>query len=401
MPDRKWRVLLVSSQPVQGDAAVLRLLAAHPRLDILVAYCSLPDPRLWNHAEYLNKHVFDEPQADSYPWTYVANRSPRPSLASFFGLFNPGLAGLVPRVDCCVVYGYAYASFWVAIASAKLSRTALLLTTDAIYLDSWNGKAWKVSLKKRLLPAILRLADGILVPSTPGRQFLRSLGIPEERITLTPYVVDNATISAAAGRTNRGVVRRGWGVPEDASVVLVCAKLIPRKRPHDVLRAFAAAGVPNSYLVFVGEGPLTDALRAEARALGIIDQVRFLGWVRYTDLPRVYASCDLLVAASEHEPWGLPVNEALVCGTPVVASHRVGAAYDLLAQGKTGFVYPCGNVQALADILRQALADRERLRAMGRAGRERMETWSPRENVEALAQAVEKVTQLKSPSPRG
>jgi len=85
----------------------------------------------------------------------------------------------------------------------------------------------------------------------------------------------------------------------------------------------------------------------------------------------------------------------MLCGRPVIVSDRVGAKYDLVREGETGFVYPCGDIEALAQILREVLPDRERLRKMGEAARKRMETWSPRENVEAFVQAVEKAVQRK------
>jgi glycosyltransferase involved in cell wall biosynthesis len=67
----------------------------------------------------------------------------------------------------------------------------------------------------------------------------------------------------------------------------------------------------------------------------------------------------------------------------------------LVREGETGFVYPCGDIEALAQILREVLPDRERLRKMGEAARKRMETWSPREYIEAFVQAVEKAVQQK------
>ena len=73
----------------------------------------------------------------------------------------------------------------------------------------------------------------------------------------------------------------------------------------------------------------------------------------------------------------------------------MGAKYDLVREGETGFVYPCGDIKTLAQILREVLPDRERLRKMGEAARKRMETWSLRENAEAFVQAVEKAVQQK------
>jgi glycosyltransferase involved in cell wall biosynthesis len=395
MREGKPRVLLVSSQPIQNSAP-LRLMDAHPSLEVLTAFCSLPDAKLWRDDEHLNKEVFDTPVLDGYNWTHLRNWSPLPSLGKFYGLINPGVVPLVLRSRCCVVFGHSYVSFWLAICAAKLSGKPLILTTDATHLESAGGANWKTKLKRRVLPFLYnRIADMVLVPSTAARRFICSLGVNEERIELTPYVVDNDCIADVAARSDRQRMREEWQVPMGARVLVFCAKFLARKRPQDALAAFARANVPDSYLVMVGDGPLMDSLKMEAARLGVMERVHFTGLVKYSRLPEVYAAADVLVFTSEHEPYGLPVNEAMICGLPVVASDRIGAALDLVREGETGFTYPCGDVEKLADTLREILTDDERLRRMGAASRERMQTWSPRENAEATLRAVEKAIAIK------
>ncbi|MDB9518294.1 glycosyltransferase family 4 protein [Roseofilum reptotaenium CS-1145] len=399
MISEKKRVLLVSSQPIQNPAS-LRLMAKHPKLDILVAYCTLPEEKLHtdslqNNPEYITKSVFDIPLLEGYPWVYIPNRSPVPNLDRAFGLINPDLVKLVHDFDCCVVYGHNYVTFWMAIAAAKLAKKTLILSTDATYIEPISGGNWKIPIKKKVLPFLYnQIADAVLVLSTASKRFIHSLGVPEDRIFITPYVVDNDVIAETARNCSQGTMRSQWNIPEDATVVVFCAKFIPRKRPQDVIEAFAKANISNSYLLMVGDGPLADHLKAQTKELGIKDQVCFLGLVKYSNLPEVYASSNILAFSSEYEPYGLPVNEAMICGIPVVVSDRIGAGYDLVEEGKTGFTYPCGDIDALTAIFKQTLTQPDKLRAMGIAAKTRMETWSPRENVEGLVQAITKVTSL-------
>jgi glycosyltransferase involved in cell wall biosynthesis len=146
--------------------------------------------------------------------------------------------------------------------------------------------------------------------------------------------------------------------------------------------------LPNARLIFAGEGPLRSSLEAEASACGVTSRVRFLGFVNQTQLPSTYTACDLLVLPSSYDAFGVVVNEAMLCGCPVAASDHVGAARDLIAHGRTGFVYPCGDLDALAALLRQATRADTKLSVIGRAARARMESWSPRENIEATVSAV-------------
>jgi glycosyltransferase involved in cell wall biosynthesis len=146
----------------------------------------------------------------------------------------------------------------------------------------------------------------------------------------------------------------------------------------------------NAYLVFAGDGTLRPFLESEAKSLGIAERVRFLGFVNQSGLPETYRASDILVLPSEYEPFGLVVNEAMLCRCPVIVSDRVGARFDLIREGETGYVFPCGDISALGALLRQVLNDRSRLSQMGVACRERMSSWSPTEYVAALIQFIGK-----------
>src|SRR5258708_28093376 len=176
-------------------------------------------------------------------------------------------------------------------------------------------------------------------------------------------------------------------------IVLFCAKLQAWKRPLDLLRAFAAADLPRAFLVVAGEGPLRPELESAAASLGIADRVRFLGFVNQRQLPAIYRAADLLVLPSEYDAFGLVINEAMLCGCPVVASDRVGAVRDLIESGQTGFVYRCGDVSELASLLRRLSTHDPPLSELGRAARSRMQSWSPRENI----QSEEHTSELQSP----
>src|SRR2546426_3426082 len=189
---------------------------------------------------------------------------------------------------------------------------------------------------------------------------------------------------------------RGRPPREGAPVVLFCAKLQPWKRPQDALRALARAGLQGTHLVYAGEGPLRAKLQAEAESLGLARRVHFTGFANQSELPAIYRAANLLVLPSEYEPFGVVVNEAMLCGCAVAVSNRVGAGFDLVQPGQNGFVYPVGDVDALAGIFCEVLPDGERLRQMGEAARKRMETWTSREYVEALLTAVERAVRLKS-----
>jgi glycosyltransferase involved in cell wall biosynthesis len=391
MRNHRYRVLMVASHPVQYMSPVFRELAQHPMLDVHVAYCSLQGAERARDPGFGVEVSWDIPLLDGYRWTEVRNRSPQPGLERFWGLLNTGLWSMLRRdtYDAVVVFtGYAYASFWIVMLAAKLAGLPILFGTDATRLGPRSGARWKLSAKRWLLPRIFRLATVVIVPSSAGAEFIRSLGIGNDRVVLTPYTVNNKWWMEQAEKIDRAAVRERWGIPLDAPAVLFCAKMQSWKRPFDLLQAFVRANVPQAYLIYAGDGPLKAELEREVARQGVSARVRFLGFVNQSVLPEVYRSSDLLVLPSEYEPFGVVVNEAMLCGCAVAVSDRVGAGPDLIRPGETGFLFPCGDVDALARILCQALLGPEVLAHVRKAALDRMQSWTIGDNVEAMVEAV-------------
>ena len=389
MSERRYRVLALSSNPVQYMSPIFRRMARRAEFDLTVAYCSLRGAEAGYDPEFTTTVQWDTPLLEGFSWRELANRGRGDG--SFWGTWNPGAWKLIREgaFDAVLCFtGYRCATFWIACLAAKSSETAFLFGTDATTLVARDGRGWKTAVKRSFWPWLFGLADQVIVPSTGSRELMMSLGLPAERVTLTPYSVDNEWWVEQSQKVDREAVRAGWGVAPDEVVVLFCAKLQPWKRPLDLLRAFVAAKISNAQLIYAGEGPLRAELEASARSLGVADRVRFLGFQNQTKLPAVYAAADLMVLTSEHEPFAVVVNEAICCGCPVIASDRVGAARDLVAPVAEQLVYRCGDIDALVAAMRFALSERTRLETLVTAFRERIRGWSPQENIDATIEAV-------------
>jgi glycosyltransferase involved in cell wall biosynthesis len=393
------RLLLACSHVVQYASPIFRQMERDPRFDILVAYCSMQGAESGVDPGFGVEVTWDEPQLDGYPWVYPPNRALRPRVDHFFGLFNPGLWSVIRdgKFDAMYVSGYFYASAWIAILAARWHGVPIIFTTDGHNLRTWRTQSrWKQGFKKFLARRIYSLGEIILAGSSGTIEYLKALGVPANRILLSRNVVDNAWWTERAAKVDCDAVRASWRIPASASVALFCAKLQPWKAPQDVLEAFACANVPDSFLVYAGDGPLRGALEQRARNLGISERVRILGFVNQSQLPSVYRAADLFVLPSLYEPFGLVVNEAMLCSCPVAVSDQVGAKYDLVREGENGYIFPTGNVDALAAIFRDFLADPAKRARMGEAARQRMETWSPREYLNAMSEAVDQAAQSRS-----
>lgn len=389
MPKSRYRILAIASHPVQYMAPLLRLMAQHPELDLSVAYCTLRGVETAYDPEFNMEVKWDVPLLEGYSWQEIPNRGSEGG--TFRGLYNPGLWKLIRKgkFDAVLCYlTYLCASFWISYMAARRTRSSFIFTTDATSLMPRSGTSWKQRVKALLWPRLFSIADQVMVPSNATRDLILSLHIPPERITLTPYSVNNDWWVAQSQLTDRNAIRSSWGATPETAVILFCAKLQPWKRPLDLMHAFAKANLHEALLVYVGEGIQRQELEREATALGVSQFVRFLGFANQSQLPAIYTAADLMVLPSEYEPFGVVVNEAYCCGCPVVASDRVGSARDLIAPVDPGLIYPFGNVAALSSLLGNLCRDRARLDQLGLAARAHIGSWSPTETVAGTVAAV-------------
>jgi glycosyltransferase involved in cell wall biosynthesis len=120
--------------------------------------------------------------------------------------------------------------------------------------------------------------------------------------------------------------------------------------------------------------------------------VRFCGFRNQSELPGFFDIASVFVLPARHEPWGLVVNEAMNAATAVVISDDVGCHPDLVTDGVEGFVFPVGDVNALAEALLRVLATPETAVKMGQNALQRIRTWSFEEDILALREALAQLT---------
>jgi glycosyltransferase involved in cell wall biosynthesis len=334
---------------------------------------------------------WDLPLLQGYDHTFVPNRSRRPGSDHFGGLHCPDLPRQLRdwRADGVLLFGYAWRAQLQLLLDPRLASMPVLLRGDSHDLVPRTGpRALLARLVRRIL---FRRLAGALAVGEANRRHLLASGLPPQRIVLAPHAVDNDRFlaAAAAARAEAAAWRGRLGIDPTAPVVLFTGKFIAKKRPLDLLEAFLALDHPTAALVLVGAGPLETPLRQRlARAPGA--RVHLTGFVNQSAMPAAYALGDVIVLPSEGpgETWGLCINEAMNLGLPAIVSSHVGCGPDLVLPGRTGWVVPAGDRQALADTLAEALADPGRLKRFGEAARQRVAHYGYDATTAGLLQAL-------------
>jgi glycosyltransferase involved in cell wall biosynthesis len=220
----------------------------------------------------------------------------------------------------------------------------------------------------RIEQFLARFTHRLIAVSERTRQELIAYKIASaEKIICIPLGLDLEPFAQC--ERYQGELRRELGLSADAVLIGLVARLVPIKGLHDFLTAASCvvASVPNAWFVLVGDGEMRQELEDHARALGLMERIRFLGYRQ--DLARIYADLDIVTLSSLNE--GLPVSliEAMSSGC-VVVSTAVGGVPDLIEDKQTGFLVPPHNPAALAYTLEHVIASPECWPAITKRARE-------------------------------
>jgi len=205
----------------------------------------------------------------------------------------------------------------------------------------------------------------------PSRQQLddqrRSHFIPRSRLHVVPNGVDTRTFRPR----DRGATRERLGLGPEPIAVSV-GRLEREKGVHTAVEAVASLAPPTR-LVVVGDGRERPALRELAAQRGVADRVTFCG-AQPTDVVAEYlAAADAFVFPTERDEGApLVLVEAMASGAPVIATNIEQIAEVVDRDQVNGFLVPARDARAVADVLRALIADPERARNVGEAGRERI-----------------------------
>ena len=222
-----------------------------------------------------------------------------------------------------------------------------------------------------------RRVDGVVAISRVIMELLVEAGVEVGRIRLIHSGIDPERFVGCAAAS---------AVAEREAVVGIVAALEIRKGHRYLLEAAARLkqrGHKIKYLV-AGEGPARRELEERVKALSLVDEVRFCGFV--SDAPDFLSQIDVFILPSLYEGLGVAVLEAMAAGKPVIAS-RVGGLPELVADGETGLLVAPKNVEGLVEAIARLADDKSLAREMGRKGAARARASFSLENMAAQNEA--------------
>ena len=216
---------------------------------------------------------------------------------------------------------------------------------------------------------IRRAACVVAVAEDIQRQTVSLFRVPASIVVTIPNGVDRERIAPTRGREE---IRRSLGIPGDTPVLASVGAITWEKDPFVHLRVAARVLRRLEVVhVWVGDGPMREALQATGRQLGLDGRLLLVG--SRTDVGDLLAASDILLFASRGDGMeGMPatVIEAGMAGLPV-AGFAVAGVPEVVVDGETGLLASPGDEDGLVDRVMELVEDEDRRRVMGKAGRER------------------------------
>jgi phosphatidylinositol alpha-1,6-mannosyltransferase len=284
-----------------------------------------------------------------------------PSLHYLQTFLGPTLRAARASRPSVIQAGHVYLAPLARLVAARMNVPYVVY---AYGQEVWRGgrPMGLPRLDRDLRGGALRAADRVFVPGSFTASLLDDWHVAHARRVYVPY----------------GAEPRPAAPPPSSSTLLTVGRLVPRKGVDVVIRALRRLPTHVAYRV-VGSGPDLDRLRRLAIGECVLDRVTFLGRIDAEQLADEYQRCSIYVQPSrrtedgELEGYGLVYFEAAAWGRPVVAG-RSGGEVDVVVDGTTGLLVDGASVDAVGSALATLLADPERMRRLGAAGRRRVET---------------------------
>ncbi len=386
------RICFVVSHPIQYIVPLYQRLARRDDIAIKVFFTWHAGGKAIEDRGFGQAIAWDIPLTEGYDFELVPNVASDQGTHKFLGLRNPTLLDRVMswQPDVVHISGWAWLSHLQLLHALNRRGVPTLFFGDSHLLDgNTGGPRWWI--KSVALRQVYSWPTACLYAGSANRAYFEIFGVPPQRLYPSPHAIDLSRFAEPAAQREEEAAR--WrselGIAADRKVLLYAGKFEPKKRPAELMRAFARLPDRSLVLVMAGSG----ALQGEIDAIAAADPARFriLPFQNQSRMPIVYRLGDIFVLPSAFgESWGLAVNEALACGRPVIVSDRVGCAADVI-DASCGWIFPWNDWSAFGRAVEAMFSDRKKLADMRRAAGERARAFDIGVAETALVAAVDGV----------
>ena len=354
-PLKKYRILYVNltSEIGGGTQSLVSLVSGLDR-ERFHPIVVLPDSK----GPLMKKLEEHEMETAIMPLGRLRRRNPLPYLKAVFRFIRFIRNKRVDLVHSNIRFTNQY-----LVVAARLTGVPIISHVRCIMTREWYNEYF------------LWLSDTFIANSYATEESYR----PYLRRNQKSIVIHNGVnLESFVPHRGDAAFRKTLGIGEDTFLIGVVARLVPEKGHRWFIQALKKLVDvhPNVCALFVGDTKIDNTewylaeLKEQLRSLGLSSNVVFTGFVE--NVMEVYDSLDLLVLSTDAEPFGRVLIEAMAMEKPVVAT-KAGGAIEVVVDGKTGFLVPYQDTDALVNAMLEFVHNPQLGNEFGKEGRKRVE----------------------------
>jgi glycosyltransferase involved in cell wall biosynthesis len=377
-PRRRHRVVLITEIISPYRIPVFNALAEIEDIELHVIFLAETDPTQRQWLVYKSEIRF----------SYEVLPSWRRRFGRYHVLLNRKLRPALRRAkpDVIVCGGYNYLAAWECLWWARRRGVPFMVWVESTAHDQRNYRALIEFLKNKFMSS----CDAFIVGGKSSGEYVSGFGARQELIFTAPDAVDIRLFAEQASLARRDAEVQRQKMRLAPRFFLFVGRLVPEKGVFDLLQAYGdlSAELRKEFsLIYVGEGPARVELERRAAAVAP-GSIQFAGFAQRDELASYYGLAEVLVFPTHTDPWGLVVNEAMACSSPVICSQAAGCAADLIEDGWNGRIVPARDSAALASAMQQLARDGNLRRQMGERSWQRIQMYSPEACAAGIAEAA-------------
>lgn len=337
---------------------------------MLFFHNSLPEYRMlfWKYlAKYINYKLFitnEGLEKQIYNFDNCSNEIQyeyytKSNKRSILNSINSSTLIVLPPID--TIHEYLIAK---ELIKTGKKQHAIIVCWSEKWEAKWKNQPIKKKIKnyihRYMYKNVFEQSARCICSGRKSREYAEMLGIKDEKISVC---YDSSTSQLVTSEVD---LRKQYHIPKEKRIILFMGRLIRRKGCDVLINAFLKLNIKDVVLIIAGDGEELDNYK---RLSNNNKSIIYTGMISPKERRNYYNQVDVFVLPSICykgiiEAWGLTVNEALECGTPVIATDAVGAAYDLIT-GDSGIVVKNNSEYELLNALKKILNknyDREKIK---------------------------------------
>ena len=380
------------THPVQYHTPIWKALAEQKDIDLEVFYFS--DQGISGHADpgFGEAVVWDQPLLEGYGHTFLSRE--KIENAKSFRIPDADKLFREKAFDAVMLHGYAHAFARQIIRLSKRYKFKVLLRGEFTDSPRLSANLLKRFVRNSYLAWFYRHVSHFCPVSTKGIEHLKRRGIPDQKLTFSPYSVNDGLIQNQKDKCDYNQLRERLNIREDQTLFLFSGKLIARKQPLLLAQAALAFAQDERFcLCILGSGDQEkEVYKMLDPALG--NRLMMPGFVNQSKLGEYFGAADVFVLPSAFDTWGLVVNEAMHWGLPCILSDRTDSHHDLIIEGETGFTVPWNSVDKLISTMKKFLDEPELKTRMGEKASKHIMKYRIAETISSIQVALKKTLGL-------